>query len=135
MRKFARVFALVLVGVTSAIGLTNIPDELRHPGGTLLQQSVQLGGVLHSVLGVLLAIGMLRRQQWAIPLAIVWTVVVVYTAGVATIAWEEEMTSGVLVGTAAAIVSCALLGWLVVWAARDSRTRHIPATSDSPTTR
>ena len=120
MKKFARVLALLLVAVASAMGLRNIPDELRHPGGTVWQQSVQVGGVLYSVLGILLVVGMLLHRRWAVPVAIAWSLAVVYTAGIATLAWEVNPTAGVYAGTAAAVVICALLGWLVVWAARSS---------------
>lgn len=122
---------MLIVAITSAIGLANIPDELRHFGGTLLQQTVQIGGALHSVLGVALLFAMLRRPAWAVPAAIAWTLVVAYTAGAATLAWEEEWNGGVLTGAAAAVVSCSLLGALVIWASRQG-SRHIPAISDPP---
>ena len=129
MRKLARILALALVGVTSVMGLAKIPDEFRS-SGNVLQQSVALGAASHSVLGVLVVVGALRRRRWAVTMALAWTVAVVYTASVASVAWEPTRDSGVMLGAVAAGISCALLGWWVVWAARESQTRHIPA-SDS----
>ena len=116
MGKFARILPLVLVAVSSAFGLASLPDEFRNLGGTLLQQSVAFGAALHSVLGVLVVAGALRRRGWAVTAAIAWTIAVVYTASVASAAWEPRVHGGVIGGSIAAGVSCALLGWWVVWA-------------------
>ena len=132
MRKFARVLALVLVVVASVVGLMNVPDELRKLGGTWLQQSVAFGSALHSVLGIIAVAAILRGWSWAANAAIAWTIAVVYTASVASVAWESPRDGGVLVGGVAAGLSCALIGWWFVWAARTWRKPHIPATSDSP---
>jgi hypothetical protein len=117
MKKLAQILALVLVAVTSVLGLASLPDEFRNLGGTLLQQSVAFGAALHSVLGVLVVAAALRRRSWAGIAAIVWTISVVYTASVASVAWESPVDGGVLVGGVAAGVSCALIGWWVTWAA------------------
>lgn len=131
MRKFARLVVMLIVAVTSVMAIANIPDELRHLGGTAWQQSVQFGGALHGVLGALLVLGMWRRRPWAVPVAVAWTVAVVYTACVATLAWEEHIEQGAMAGTLAAGISCALIGWWAVWAARESVRPHIPATASA----
>ena len=130
MRKLARFLALALVGVTSVMGLAKIPDEFRS-SGTALQQSVAFSAALHSVLGALLVVGMLRRRPWAVTLAVAWTLAVVYTASVASVAWETSRDSGVMLGAVAAGISCALVGWWVVWAARESR--HSTPDTQRPT--
>ena len=131
MRKLARILALALVGVTSVMGLAKIPDEFRS-SGTVLQQSVAFGAALHSVLGVLVVIGALRRRRWAVTMALAWTVAVVYTASVASVAWELTRDSGVMLGALAAGVSCALIGWWVVWAARESCGSRVASGESGP---
>jgi hypothetical protein len=135
MRKFARILALVLVAVTSVIGLSNIPDEFSNVGATRLQQSVQFGAVVHAVLGLLVVIGMLRRRPWVISVVFTWAVAVVYTASAASMAWASPRDRGVLFGAAAAGISCALFGWWVVWAARDFLAANIPATDSASSNR
>lgn len=118
MRKFGRILALLLVAVSSAFGLASLPDEFRNLGGTLPQQSVAFGAALHSALGVLVVVGALRRRSWAVTAAIAWTLAVVYTASVASVAWEPQLNGGVITGGIAAGISCALLGWWAVWATK-----------------
>jgi hypothetical protein len=131
MKMLARILPLVLVAVTSVLGLIQLPDEFRNDRGSLLQMTVAVGAALHSVLGVLVVVAVLRRHRWAVTAAIAWTIAVAYTASVASVAWEPRLEGGVLVGAVAAGVSCALVGWWVVWAARTWVRPHIPATSDS----
>ncbi len=50
---------------------------------------------------------------------------------VATFAYSDPIDNGVILGGLAAGMSCVLMGWWVVWAARESVRPHIPATSDS----
>ena len=131
MKMLARILPLVLVAVTSVLGLIQIPDEFRNDRGSLLQMTVAVGAALHSVLGVLVVVAVLRRKRWAVAAAIAWTLSVAYTASVASVAWEPKLEGGVVAGAVAAGVSCALIGWWVVWAARTWVRPHIPATSDS----
>ena len=131
MRKFARYLALALVAVTSTLGLVQIPDEFRNDQGSLLQMSVAFGAALHSVLGLLVVIGALRRRPWVITVAFSWAIAVVYTATAASMAWASPRDRGVLLGAAAAGISCALAGWWVVWAARESVAANIPATDSA----
>jgi hypothetical protein len=132
MRKFALIAALLLVAVTSVMGLISLPGEFRQLGGTLMQRSVAFGAAVHSVLGMLVVLGALRRRRWAVNAAGAWTIAVVYTASVASVAWESPRDAGVLLGGVAAGISCALMGWWVVWAARASVRPHISASTDSP---
>jgi FtsH-binding integral membrane protein len=131
MKTLARILPLVLVAVTSVLGLIQIPDEFRNDQGSLLQMTVAVGGALHSVLGVVLVTAVLRRKRWAVTAAIAWALSVVYTASVASVAFESQRDAGVIIGGVAAGISCALIGWWVVWAARTWVRPHIPATSDS----
>ena len=57
MRKFFSVTALLLVAVTSKFGLIQIPDEFRNDQGSPLQMSVAIGAAMHSVLGLVLVVG------------------------------------------------------------------------------
>ena len=130
MRKFAGVTAILLVAVTSVLGLIQIPDEFRNDQGSLLQMSVAVGAALHSVLGIVLSVTVAMKKRWAVSLAIAWTVCVAYTASVASVAFERERDAGVIFGGVAAGVTCLLLGWWVTWAARELTSRHIPTTPD-----
>ena len=131
MRKLARILALVLVAATTVIALGNIPDEFRSAESGLLRQSVAFAVTLYAVLGLLLLIGALRRRPWAVTIAVAWAVSVFYAATVATFAWSDPIDRGVIMGGIAAGLSCVLMGWWVVWAARESVRPHIPATSES----
>jgi FtsH-binding integral membrane protein len=135
MRKFAAVIAILLVAVTSVLGLIQLPNEYRNDQGSLLQMSVAVGATLHAVLGVVLVIVVVRRKRWAARVAIAWTAVVVYTASVASVAFEPQRDSGVIIGGVAAGITCALIGWWVTWAAKELTSRHIPVTPDLSTTR
>ena len=135
MRKFASVTALLLVAVASVLGLIQIPDEFRNDRGSLLQMTVAVGAALHSVLGIVLVIAVVRRKRWAVKAAIGWAVSVVYTASVASVAFEPQWDASVVFGGVAAGVTCALAGWWVTWAARELTSRHIPATPDLSTSR
>ena len=135
MRKFASVIAVLLVAVTSVLGLIQIPDEFRNDQGSLLQMTVAVGAAVHSVLGILLVIAVVMRKRWAAKAAIGWAVAVVYTASVASVAFETTRDAGVIFGGVAAGISCALIGWWVTWAARELTSRHIQATPDLTTSR
>ena len=135
MRKFASVIAILLVAVTSVLGLIKIPDEFRNDQGSLLQMTVAVGAAMHSILGIVLVIAVLMRRRWAVKAAIAWAVSVTYTASVASVAFEAERDAGVIFGGVAAGVSCALIGWWVTWAARELTSRHIQTTPDLSTSR
>ena len=135
MRKFAAVTAILLVAVTSVLGLIKMPDEFRNDQGSLLQMSVAVGATLHAVLGVGLVMAILRRKRWATAVAIAWAASVVYTASVASVAFESSRTTGVIIGGVAAGIACAFVGWWVTWAAKELTSRHIPATPDLSTSR
>lgn len=135
MRKFAAVTAILLVAVTSVLGLIQIPDEFRNDRETPLQMSVAIGSAMHSVLGLVLVIAVLRRWRWAVKAAVAWAVTLVYTASVASVAFVAQRDTGVILGGVAAGISCALVGWWVAWAAKELTSRHIPTTSDSSPSR
>lgn len=135
MRKFASVTAVLLVAVTSVLGLIQIPDEFRNDRGSLLQMSVAVGAALHSILGIVVVIAVMMRKRWAVKAAIGWAVSVVYTASVASAAFESQRDAGVIFGSVAAGISCALIGWWVAWAAKELTSRHIPSTPDLSTSR
>lgn len=132
MRKLARFLALALVAATTFIALGNITDEFRSTGPGFLKQSVAFAVALYAVLGVLLLAGALRRRPWTVTIAFAWAVAVFYAATVATFAYSDPIDNGVILGGLAAGMSCVLMGWWVVWAARESVRPHIPATTDSP---
>lgn len=118
MRKFGRWVALVLVAATSIPALGNILDEFRHTSG-VMQKSVAVAVTGYAVLGVVLAVGMFRRQRWAVPISLLWSACVIWAATVASVAFNETRTREVLIGAASAFIACAIVGWLVVWAARE----------------
>ena len=131
MRKFASIVAVVLVAVTSVLGLIQLPDEFRNDAGSALQASVAVGAALHSMLGVVLVASVVMRKRWAARVAVLWTLAVAYTGSVASVAFEDDVSGGVLFGGVAAGISCLLAGWWVTWAAKELTIRHIPSTSDS----
>lgn len=132
MRKLARILALVLVAATSLIALGNIPDEFRNAESGFLQQSVAFAVTLYAVLGLLLLVGVLRKRPWSVTIAVAWAIAVFYAATVATFAWSDPIDGGVITGGIASGLSCVVMGWWVVWAARESVRPHIPATAESP---
>ena len=135
MRKFASVIAVLLVAVTSVLGLIQIPDEFRNDRDSLLQMTVAVGAAVHSFLGIVFVVAVVLRKRWAWKAAIGWAVSVVYTASVASVAFESKRDAGVIFGGVAAGISCALIGWWVTWAARELTSRHIEATPDLSTSR
>ena len=134
MRKFASIVPVLLVAVTSVLGLIQIPDEFRNDRESLLQMSVAVGATLHSVLGTLCVIAVLMRKRWAVALAVLWTAAVTYTASVASVAFVAERDTGVIVGAVAAGIACVLLGWWVTWAAKEFAARSSESGAEpSPT--
>jgi hypothetical protein len=128
MRKAARILAIVLIGATGWLGLREFLSD-PFDGETRLQQSVSFAVALYGILGVLGAVGMIRRRPWSTAVSIVWAVAIVYAASIASFAFHDPGLDkpGTWQGVAGAFVACALIGWYVVWAARESARPVAPA--------
>ena len=113
----ARVLALVVLFVSGALGLANGLREWPH-AGTLGQQTVTGGVLLYGIFGVAAGIGLLRRRAWALPLTIVWAVIVTYVPGAAVHYYAGAEAGDVAVLTAS--VSAGVVALLVVLAVRAS---------------
>ena len=121
MRKLARYLGIFLIGLTGVIGLVNTSRDFDG-GLTGLQTSVAFGVALYGVLGVLGAIWMLRRRPWCVTVAVAFAITVTYVASVASFAYHDPTfhEGSTWIGVLSAGVVTALVGWLVVWAARES---------------
>jgi hypothetical protein len=128
MRKAAWILAIVLIGITGALGLYNGPRDLGD-GVTPLQKSVSIAVTLYGVFGVTGAIGLARRRRWSVTVIAAWALAVMYAATIASFAFHDPAFSeeGTLAGVIGASVSTAVIGALMIWAAR-SGTRVPPST-------
>ena len=110
--KIARLLALILLLVTGSIGVYNGISEWGE-GRTPLQHSVTVSVLIYGVFGLVSAYGLLRRQPWSVPTAVLWMLGVVYAPGVAVMAYGGE---DAIIGSAiAASVGSALVALGVVW--------------------
>jgi amino acid transporter len=134
MRKVARVVSILLLLATGYLGISNGIRELGD-GETGLQRSVTFAVLLYGVLGLLGALGLLRKRPWSVAVTAAWTLSVMWAATVASFAFHDPALQEreTLYGMAAAFVSTALFGWLVVWTARsDSRVPPSPESTHIP---
>jgi len=99
--------------------LLNGIRELGHVS-TWLQNSVEIGDLLHGTLSVLVAIGIWRRRRWTFSIAVAWSLAVVYTATVASFSFSDPsfQQSGTVIGVISAGVSTAVVTGLFAWGAR-----------------
>jgi len=131
MRKAAWVLAILLVLATGVLGLINGIGEMGS-AQTPLQQSVTVGVLLYGCLGVIAAVGLFRRKRWSVMVSALWALIVTYVATVASFAYSDPTFSRreTLAGVAGACIATALIGALVVWAARSAtRPQNLPRTS------
>ena len=114
-RSIARVVALLLLGITGALGLINGVDEWRNPYSPF-QRMVYYAVVSYGVLGVIATYGVVRRARWSRRVAIAWAVTITFVSSTAGIAYGGPGVT--LIAAVAAGASAALLGAFVVWAVR-----------------
>ncbi|HEX7939757.1 MAG TPA: hypothetical protein VF483_12295, partial [Gemmatimonadaceae bacterium] len=103
MRRVGRVLIIVAFVLLSVPALMNGIRELGHVD-SWLQNSVEIGDLLHGTLSLLVALGILRRRPWTFPVAVAWCVAVVYTATVASFSFSDPTfkESSTLLGVIAA---------------------------------
>jgi hypothetical protein len=138
MRKAAWILAVILLLVTGCVGLMNAAREWDD-ASSALQRTVWFGVLLYGFLGVAGGIGLALRRRWSVGVAAAWALAVTWAGTVASFAFHDPTfsQSGTLAGTVAALISLALIGWFVVWAARSATrapslpravaTDHIPS--------
>lgn len=129
MRKTLWVATIGLLFTSGVLGTLNGLREFGD-GRNWLQQSVLLGSLVYGVAGIGAGWLLARRRTRAVAWSLVWGLFVTWVATMATFVFNRGtfVTSDVLPGTFAALISCSLLSAGVVWVAR--RSVHIPA---SPT--
>ena len=128
MRKASWLLAITLLLVTGGIGLYNGSVEYAT-GATRLQRSVSVAGLLHGLFGVIAGLGLARRRPWSVYATAAWAVCTLYAASVASFAYHDPTfaNTGTATGVTMAAVVVALIGALVVWAARvATRTSNLP---------
>jgi hypothetical protein len=130
MKKVARVLSILLLLATGCLGISNGIRELGD-GETGLQRSVTFAVLLYGVLGLLGAMGLLRRRPWSVAVTAAWALSAMWAGTVASFAYHDPSLEerATLAGMAGAFVSIALMGWLVVATAR-SDTR-VPSSPES----
>ena len=133
MKKVGRFLAIAVLLVTAYLGLTEGLSDLGS-GGTALQGSVSFAVSLYGVLGLLGAVGLIRRRPWIVTVTVAWWVAAAYAATVASFAFHDPALEkdGTLAGMAGAFVSVCVVGALIVWAARVAvRPDVVPTESPS----
>ena len=134
MKKLAFLLSVLLLLTTAFLGISNGIRE-RDDALSGLQQSVWFAVSLYGVLGLLGAVGLIRRRPWTVTVTTAWAIACTYAGTVASFAYSDPTFSqqGTLAGVIGAFVGGALIGAFVVWTAR-SATRvpqsaehtHIP---------
>jgi hypothetical protein len=116
-RSIARIIAILLLGITGAIGISNAFDEWANPY-SLFQRIVYLGVVSYGVLGLAGAYGVIRRRGWSRHVVLAWAVAITFVSATAAIAYGgPEVTA---IAAIAAGAGAALIGAFVVWAVREA---------------
>jgi hypothetical protein len=126
MKKLALVVAITLLLVTGFLGIPNGIDDIGDAQSGL-QRSVSVAVIIYGFLGVIGALGLMRRQPWSLWAVVGWSVATVYAASVSSFAYNDPTFSqpGTLPGVAGAFVATTLVCAFVVWTAR-SVTRVPP---------
>ena len=114
--------SIVLLLVTGALGLWNGSRELAG-AHTALQRSVTIGVLVYGVLGILGGVLLATRRAAAVPLTVMWALVITYVA--ATAAHAYAGADATLAGAIAGGVGAGLIGLGVVSVARRA-TRPAP---------
>jgi hypothetical protein len=114
-RKAAWIVSILLLLNTGGIGVYNGITELPD-ARTALQKSVTIGVFIYGVLGLTGAVALVLRKRSAVWLTILWSVVIVYVASTAALAYAGEDAS--VLGAISGGLGAALVGALVVWCAR-----------------
>jgi hypothetical protein len=133
MRKVGWVLAIAVLLLTGIVGLLNGVRELGDVHSRL-QRSVTSAVLLYGIWGTAAAVGLALRRPWSIRASTAWAVFVTYAATVASFAYSDPTFSqgSTIGGTIAAGVSTALLGAVVIWAARvNTRAQTLPRTGES----
>ena len=119
-RSIARIIAVLLLGITGAIGILNAFDEWANPY-SLFQRAVYFGVVSYGVLGLVGAYGVIRRRGWRHRIVLAWALAITLVSGTAALAYGgSDVTPIAAIAAIAAGAGGALIGAFVVWAVRDA---------------
>ena len=119
MKKVGWILAIAVLLVTSYLGVTEGFDDLGRQGPAL-ERSVAFAVSAYGVLGLVGAVGLIRRRPWTVAVVSGWAVATVYAATVASFAFHDPalQKEGTLQGTAGVFLSLSMVCALMVWAAR-----------------
>ncbi len=111
--------AVALLLATGVLGIKDGVSDWNNPV-TPLQRTVTVGVLAYGVLGLVAALGVVRRRRWSVALSALWGVVVTYVASVASFAFSDPALSqpATVSGVVGAFAVTALIGVFVVWVAR-----------------
>jgi len=121
------VLSLLVLLTTGVLGMIN---GVTQPGEAddMLQFTVACGVLAYGVLGIVTAYGMLRRKRWAVPVGVVWGIIITYVASMATFAYAPEEATAV--AAIAGGLGTALIAYGVVRTIRVSLARASSGRSD-----
>lgn len=127
MKKVGWILSILALFASGFSGLNETAGSTSDVPTTGLQQLVWFSVALYGVLGVLGGVGLLRRRPWCVTVSVAWAVAVICAASVASFAFHDPQLqqTGTLTGVIGAFASTAVVGALVVWAARVA-TRPAP---------
>jgi hypothetical protein len=119
VRRIGRFLAIAFFALTALAGINNGFNEVGD-ATTALQLSVQIGDIAWGIFGLMVAIGIWRRQVWTGSMSIAWALTVTYTASVASFAFSDPTfaNSETKIGTIAALASTGVVSALLAWYAR-----------------
>jgi hypothetical protein len=114
VQRVAVVLSMALLVFTGLAGLYNGLDEL-HDARTPLQKTVTYGVLTYGVLGLLCAFGLAMHRRWTRSAVGAWSVVIVYVATMASIAYggADASAAGALAGGMATALIAVGVWWTV----------------------
>lgn len=129
MKKAGWVLSILALVGSGLSGLYETTTSTSDDPTTAFQKLVWFSVALYGVLGILGGVGLARRRPWCVTVSAVWALAVTCAAAVASFAYHDPTFSqqGTITGVAGAGISTAIVGSLVVWAARvATRWQKVP---------
>lgn len=105
------VYATIILGAAVYFGLTGADDILNTT--TIAERSVGVTSTLYSIAAAITLYAYWRRARWLTPIALVWALLIILTATLATVVYD-----GTFVAITAAVIVTAILTTTVYLACR-----------------